>query len=219
MAVSENDVRRVAEAARALPPAQGTYIETDFVTNLLATVVDFQMHTTAVVRALEFFKAHRRDKIRTLDDLKDVFARYPDDEPGNTALAQFLSNYKLWTRAQMLRGLAGFFDGIGVRDQPALQRWATKAQFKTDFEGRVRGLGPAVFQWLVMRQGVDTVKPDVHVLRFVEAALGRRVSGEDAVEVVERAAAALAKKAYELDWAIWEYSRGGPADAEPGSSP
>jgi hypothetical protein len=60
-----------------------------------------------------------------------------------------------------------------------------------------------------MRQGVDTVKPDVHVRRFAEAVAGRSLSDDDVVEVVTRAAHELGLKAYELDWRIWEASRGG----------
>ena len=58
-----------------------------------------------------------------------------------------------------------------------------------------------------MRQGVDTVKPDVHVRRFAEAAVGRPLDDGDVVEAVERAAAALGLTAQELDWRIWEASR------------
>jgi hypothetical protein len=201
-------VARLAEAARVVPPAQGVYLESDFVMNMLATVVDFQTHTTAVERALGHFRSRRWDEVRTIDDLKAVFARFPADQAGNTALAEFLWGYKMWTRANMLRGLVAFFDGIGVRDQVALVSWAAGADFRRDFEGRVRGLGPAVFQWLVMRQGVETVKPDVHVRRFAEAVLGRRLNDDDLVAVVTGAALSLGVKAYELDWAIWEYQRG-----------
>jgi hypothetical protein len=35
----------VVEAARDIPPAQGTYIEEDFVMNLQETVLDYQMST------------------------------------------------------------------------------------------------------------------------------------------------------------------------------
>jgi hypothetical protein len=48
-----------------------------------------------------------------------------------------------------------------VIDQPSLKTWAHEVDFRRDFEGRVRGIGPAVYQWLVIRQGVDTVMPDV----------------------------------------------------------
>jgi hypothetical protein len=98
---------------------------------------------------------------------------------------------KLWTRAEQLRSLAGYFRTIGVTDQERLKRWAQTSTFKDDFEGRVKGLGPAVYQWLVMRQGVDTVKPDVHVRRFAEGAVGRGLSDWEVVEVTTDAAKRL----------------------------
>lgn len=177
--------------------------------NLLETVLDYMLQTTVVVQALEYFRANRWNEVRTLDHLDAVLSRYPDDQRGNTALAVYLWGYKLWTRAQQLRGLARYFRSIGVVDQESLKAWAHKSEFRRDFEGRVKGLGPAVYQWLVMRQGVDTVKPDVHVRKFAEAAVGRPLSDTDVIEVVTRAAGVLGTKAYELDWRIWEASRGG----------
>jgi len=98
---------------------------------------------------------------------------------------------------------------LGVTNQDSLRRWAKSSDFERDFQGRVKGLGVAVYHWLAMRQGVDTVKPDVHVRRFAEKAVGRSLSDQDVVDVVVKAAHALGTKAYELDWAIWEASRGG----------
>ena len=79
--------------------------------------------------------------------------------------------------------------------------------FDRDFRGQVRGLGFAVYKWLVMRQGVETIKPDVHVLRFVRSAVGRQPSEAEAVTALERIAMELGLKAYELDWGIWEAGR------------
>jgi hypothetical protein len=59
---------------------------------------------------------------------------------------------------------------------------------------------------------MDTVKPDVHVRRFAEKAVGRPLSDRDVIEVVVKAAHQLGMKAYELDWAIWEASRDGLLD-------
>jgi hypothetical protein len=205
----EGDLKKVVAAARRLPPAESSYLEHDFVMNLQETVLDFQMNTKAVVRALQHYRDHRWDEIRTLDDLEDLLAQYPEDKDGNLALAQHLWRYNLWTRAQQLRNLAVFFRSIGVVDQDSLRAWAQRAEFKRDFQGRVKGLGLAVFQWLVMRQGVETVKPDVHVHCFVKAAIGRAVSDEEAIVLVEQAAAELRLKAYELDWQIWEASQEG----------
>lgn len=203
--VTDDDIDRVAAAARALSPVAGISTEDDFVTNLLVTVIDFQMNTTAVGRALDYFRNRRWAEIRTMADLESVIAGFEDSQPGNTELAVYLWNYKLWTRAAMLRRLIEFFSSAGVRDQQALTRWAGTADYKMQFEGRVKGLGRAVFNSLVMRQGVDTVKPDVHVHRFAEGALGRRLSDSDTVEVVVGAARRLGLKASDLDWAIWEH--------------
>jgi hypothetical protein len=200
--VSSQDVERLVAACRSLAAARGEYREADFVTNLLATVVDFQMRTTTVVRAIEHFKTHRWDEIRDTDDLTRLLERYPDTKDGNTAFAQYLWGYNLWTRAQLLRGLVRYFDMIDVRDQQALTTWAAASDYQRDFQGRVKGLGFAVYKWLVMRQGVETVKPDVHVRRFVEAALGRPLADACVVEAVERAAKKLGLQANALDWAI-----------------
>ncbi|MHB8438221.1 MAG: hypothetical protein ACYDD4_03555 [Acidimicrobiales bacterium] len=207
MPISQTDIDNVVSAARVVPRSSSDYLIDDFVSNLILTVLDFQMHTTTVERAYKHYQDHHYNQLRTIEDLKVFVARYADDKHGNTALAQALWGYNLWTRAAMLRHLADFFDRIGVRDQNALRSWAERAEFKRDFEGQVRGLGPAVFQWLVMRQGVETVKPDVHVRRFAERAVGRSLNDNDVVDVVTRVAGVLGMKAYELDWSIWEYER------------
>jgi hypothetical protein len=82
---------------------------------------------------------------------------------------------------------------------------ATQAEFLRDFEGQVKGPSPAVFNWLVMRQGVESIKPDVHVHRFTERAVGRRLSDDDVVQLVMAAARTLGYRSYEMDWAKWEF--------------
>lgn len=197
----------MAERCRDLPPAAGDYLETDFVTKLLATVVDYMTRTTAVVKALEHFKASCFDEVRTIDDLEATFARFPNEKEGNTALAQYLWGYNMWTRAEQLRNLSAYFRSIGVTTQQQLQDWATSSEFRRDFEGRVKGLGIAVYQWLIMRQGIETVKPDVHLHRFPETTLNRKLSDDDVIDVFTRAAQILGVEAYELDWRVWESQR------------
>jgi len=204
--VSEEDIAVVVEACREVPDPVGDYLEDDFLVNLVATVVDFQTHTTAVARALLHFRHRVRSALGSVDDLVELMERWPATKDGNTALAEYLWGYKMWTRAQMLRDLVAYFISLGVTDQEQLRVWAQKASF-ADFEGQVRGLGPAVFQWLVMRQGVDTVKPDVHVHRFVGSVLGRQLSDSDAVAVLTEAARRLRRPGTRLDWAIWEAGR------------
>jgi hypothetical protein len=212
-----DDVQRVVARSRILPPASSVpsvILEADFILNVMTTVLDIQMSTTAVTRALEHFRAKHGHRIRAMGDLQRVLGRFSDDQQGNTALAQYLWGYDLWTRAHMLRDLVDYFDGIGVRDQESLRAWAAGSDFQRDFEGKVKGLGLAAYKSLMMRQGVDTVKPDTHVKRFVEAAIGRRASDAEVVTLVENAARELGLPAADLDWRIWEHQRrAGPRQA------
>lgn len=207
--ITAEDVELVVERCRTVPLSKNRYVADDFVTCLVETVVDFQQHTTTVERAMRYFVSQRRPDLNTMDDLKERFAWHPDTRAGNTALAQALWGYKFWTRAHMLRELVAFFDEQGVGNLESLRAWAAVSDFKRDFEGRVKGLGPTVYNWLVMRLGVETVKPDVHLQRFVSATLGRSVPESDVVAVVSAAAKQLGMRAYELDWGIWEYQRTG----------
>jgi hypothetical protein len=202
--IGEDEVERVAAAARALPSGRATSSERDFVINLFVTVLDYQMRTEVVSKALASFRENRWSEVRTLDDLERLMAQFPEDQVGNTAFAQYLWGYNLWTRAQQLRELARYFRGIGVVDQERLEQWARSSTFDADFSGRVKGLGRAVYQSLVMRQGVDTIKPDIHVRRFVESAVGRKLNDQDLIELTSKAAARMGIKAFELDWRIWE---------------
>jgi hypothetical protein len=186
--IGEDDVQRLAVAARELPPAEGATVEDDFVLNLFETVLDYMLQTAVVVKALEHYKAHRWDEIRDLDELEAVLAHYGADQEGHTALALYLWGYKLWTRAEQLRGLVRHFRAIGVTDRDSLRRWAETSTFKTDFEGKVK---------------------DVHVRRFAETAVGRRLNDREVVELVTEAATRLGLRAMDLDWRIWEASRSG----------
>jgi hypothetical protein len=98
--INEEDIENLASAARHLAPSTSVYLEEDFAMNLLETVLDYMLQTEVVVKALERFRENRWDEIRTLDDLERLMARFPEDQAGNTALAQYLWGYNFWTRAR-----------------------------------------------------------------------------------------------------------------------
>jgi len=68
-------------------------------------------------------------------------------------------------------------------------------------------MGLAIFKWLQIHLGIDTVKPDVHVKNFVKGCIERMPKDEEAVEAVERVAQEMSIPASSLDWAIWQYQR------------
>lgn len=205
--ISESELDLLVQASRAVPEPTGNYLEEDYITNVLYTVLDLQMHSVAVGKALRFYKANRWSEIRSLDDLEAVLARFPNDNEGNRELAQFLWGNNHWTRAQWLRGFVRWLRENNRTDQDSLRAWAHDSNFKEHFEGQVKHLGLAAYKWLTMRLGVETVKPDVHLHRFVESAVGHPVTDDELIRALETVAQRTGRPAARLDWAIWEHQR------------
>jgi len=204
---SISEYQYIVNSCRELPPPQGNYHVNDYVMNLISTVLDYQMNLTTLTNAESHYKENHWHTIRTRDDLANVLAKYPNDAEGNRAAAYKLWGYRYGNRLQQLRQLLAYFDSIKVTDQESLRSWAEKSDFEKDFRGKVKGLAFAVYKWLVMRQGVETIKPDVHVKNFLKETTGRMFSDQEAVTVLEKVAKDLKRPANELDWSIWERPR------------
>jgi len=75
-------------------------------------------------------------------------------------------------RHVLLKGADLFTEVDRTDDLVRLQEWANNADphnYSQDPFGSIRGVGLRTFQYLRMIAGVDTVKPDIQVKRFVEA--------------------------------------------------
>jgi hypothetical protein len=106
-----------------------------------------------------------------------------------------------------LRKLIAYFESIAVTSQEELSQWAAESNFQECFKGKIPGMGYAIYQWLIMRQGVETVKPDVHLVHFVKSLILHSFTESELVTTLEKAAKELGLKAHELDWKIWEYEK------------
>lgn len=106
--ISESELDLLVQACRSVPEPTGNYLEDDYITNVLYTVLDLQMHAVAVGKALRFYKANRWSEIRTLDDLEAVLARFPSDKEGNRELAQLLWGNNHWAPSGYAASFAGF---------------------------------------------------------------------------------------------------------------
>lgn len=186
---------------------------TDYMRDVNLTVLDFHMLGEVVGKALRYFNDEVRDKqgIRTHAQLVECLARFPDTREGNTEASLFLWNNRHWKRAGYLRNLLRFFEGIGVTDQPSLHEWVKTAQFEDDFKGKVPGLGLAVFQWLLIRCGVSTVKPDVWVVKFAQRITGKRLADKVLVDLFRELAPMVGESMATIDKTIWAYERMGMA--------
>ncbi len=204
--LSDRELDALEHAASSIPLSSFEFVADDYVLALFDTVLDYQNQAAAIQKAEDHYREQHYREIRTLDDLEAVLDRFSEDREGNDELAQYLWGNHHWRRAQELRGLVRYFRERNVTTLRRLRTWATKSQ-QEDFVGHIKGLGPAVYRSLAMRMGVDTVKPDVHVLRFVSAAIGRTATQAEAVEGLTEAAARLGVPARDLDWSVLGYQK------------
>jgi hypothetical protein len=205
-------VRACAEvpSPSTLPDQWGEDGYPDYVTNLMLTVLDLQLRNVIVNNAIEHYRRHCWDQVRHLDDLEEFLSDYADDADGNRAAAFALWGYRYGDRLHRLRDLTIWARRLGLVDQEQLRNWAHRSDFRRDFEGQTKGLGIAAYCWLVMRLGVDTVKPDVWTHRFVKKTLGRTVDDVALVEIITAAARQVGRSPREVDAGIWESGRGDP---------
>jgi hypothetical protein len=103
------------------------------------------------------------------------------------------------------------FENRGIKGQKGLQKWIAKADFEKDIKGQFKtkehSIGIALFQWLRLCLGIDTVKPDVHIINFVTTAVERKVTPEEALESLLIVAEQTERRASLLDAAIWHYQK------------
>jgi len=200
--LTPDELDRLEARCRTIPLSERDHVAEDLIAELFETVLDYQNRAATVDKALAHFRS-QHDDVRSFQRLESALAEHPDDDD----LAQTLWGNRHHRRARELRGLVAYFRERDVTDLAALRRWAA-ASTQEDFVGHIKGLGPAAYRSLVMRLGVDTIKPDVHVLRFVSAAIGRRASQDEAVASLEAVARRLGISARTLDGSIWAFQAG-----------
>jgi hypothetical protein len=209
--LTNDEWRKLVEACRQLPPAINTYDDyPDYVTNLILTVMDLQLHNVIVNNAIIFYRKGRWDEVRTLDDLESLLARHPDTKEGNRAACKYLLGYYYGERLGRLRRLVAWARHHGITDQEKLRTWAHNSSYQRDWRGQIRGLDIAAYKWLVMRLGVDTIKPDIWLHSFVRRVLCHDLNDFILVQVLTDAAHHIGLTARQLDSSIWEHERGEP---------
>ena len=209
MSLKEEELRKLRTECGKLPQGKNHRVS-DYIINVFDTVLDFQMKAEVVDSSIGFYEENRWRELRTHKALAKLISSYPNTKKGNLKLAKYLWNNNHWTRAKFLRELLTYFESVKVRNMRTLSRWGRDTVFQ-EVRGRIKtqehSMGLAIFKWLQGRVGVDTVKPDVHVLKFVSDCIGRKVKDEEAVEAVEGVAKELEIPAFRLDAAIWRHQR------------
>ena len=189
--------------------------------NLINTVLDSLIYVEVAGKAERFYmkkigyESHRY--------LKEEVEKFPNTRRGNTDLALHLWNTNHWTRAEFLRMLIRELENRGVKGQKSLERWVREADFDRDVKKQFcikyrndndnrtgyHSIGLTTFHGLCLRCGIDTVKPDIHILKFVSTCIGRRSNLKEAAKYLTRIAEEQGREARLLDSAIWHFQRDG----------
>jgi len=181
----------------------------DYALNMIITAIDFQANSEVVQKAIEFFSENIG--VSTYDKLSKILGQFANDEASNRRLSLRLWNNNMWTRAQFLRVLLGEFKSRKVTDQGSLKKWLLEADFEKHIKGQFRSehhsIGIALFHWLCLRCGIDTIKPDLHIINFVSECIGRKASSIECVQELTKISKAQKRYAYLLDSAIWHLQK------------
>lgn len=190
--------------------------ETDFILQVLETPINLQMRAEVVVKALDHFRQNVQAQhgIHTFDDLQTALARYADTEAGNKECAAWLWNNQHWTRVELLRRFMAFLKNHDLTDLDKLTAWAHQADFERDFQGQVKGMGRAAYNWLLLRLGVQTLKTDVWVLNFGERILGKRIPDEKLLNALMEIAPLAGVTPIDLDRTLWHHERMNMAEGD-----
>ncbi len=214
--VTPEDFQLLLIATADLPFLHQTRAKTDYMEDVMETTLNLHIQEPVVINALNYFKRHHNPPpshqsqssvISTHWQLVNVLNGFADTKEGNKAAAQFLWGNFHWTRVELLRKFLVFLSSINVTDQPSLHAWAKQADFERDFQGKVRGLGIAVFHWLLIRCGVPSVKPDIWVISFAQRVLGKRVSEKKLVQAFTEIAPLIGESMQTIDLTLWYFEK------------
>lgn len=207
--LTDDEFTKLAIAVGGLPFIRPTKWETDYLEDIMHTVLNFHIQEPVVINALNFFQlqVQQQHRINDHQQLKALLAKFPNDKDGNEAAALFLWSNRHWTRIELLRRLLDFFESIGITDQPSLHTWIKTATFEADFKGKVKGLGIAVWEWLRIRCGIDSIKPDIWVINFAKRVVGKRISEKALVDTFGRISPLVGESLSTIDVTIWYYEK------------
>ena len=206
--ITTKEYNLILQECRNLPAAPDSYTVSDFIENLFLIVFDSRLENKVAAEALKHYRTNQWAYIRNLQDLKRLFSEYENDKNGNSALARYLWGKNHGHRIPILRKLVSYYESVGVISQETLRKWAAGSDFAKDLRGKLPVITYDDYRWLIMRQGLDLIKPHVYVKTFVVSIIGRsNFTDSNLSEVLGKIARQLGIKSYVLDWRITEFQR------------
>lgn len=173
--------------------------------NVLDCVLSLNRRYDSVVRPRVHEFSMRYPNVTNLAHLSAMLYQYSE-------VGRFLNeklNYNDVRREHTLHGVVEYMmtaqqNYAGKTERECLEAWAQSVRPADYAIVGVKGFGLAGFQYMRMLFGVQTTKPDVHIIRFVSATLGKTVNDITAVSLLEQAATKVNLPLREVDGDIWK---------------
>ena len=121
MALTKREIQKLRTQSNKLEDGPDYRIN-DYVSNLMNTVLDFQMKVGPVESAVKYYEENHG--YRTHKKLKAFIDLFPNTKKGNLELANTMWNNNYWTRAKFLRMLLAEFACRGIKGQQSLKKWS-----------------------------------------------------------------------------------------------
>ena len=152
---------------------------------------------------LDYFRDNYSDSINTLQKIVDIYEQ--EGYEGLIPIIKYSAEIRITTIYQTCKAFINYRNTHGFKnDLEAMKDWAIHAE-QGDSINSVKGIGIATFQYLQMLLGVDTVKPDVHIINFFEEQIGKRFNKNKTILAFTELANHMGVKLVDLDYAIWLY--------------
>jgi hypothetical protein len=197
-------IERLQRDFPSLPGTDQNIWSTPSAAKIIDCVLSLRMKYTRVVapRVERFVRDH--PEVCSCAALAGLIRQHPSP----AAFSASVLNMKHATKGAAILAVADHLIGEQARfegsEEERLSQWARWAR-PGDFIAFVApGFGIAGFQYLRILFGADTIKPDVHILRYLQDAIGHPVAEGPAVYLIERVAGLMGASARGIDRAIWE---------------
>lgn len=186
-------------------------IQEDWTTNHVEAIINTVLamrqrwKETAEPRFVEYQKNYSH--IKTLYDLDNLIGNLSESEFCKKILGMNITKNDNW-RYNMLCDMVKAFieyqkeNGFDS-DKEAMMDWAIKcnlSQLEEDFIGKLNNVGLATVQNLRMCLGIDTIKPDVHIINAL-----KKIGLGNEVEICELISELTGYKCIELDQIFWHW--------------
>lgn len=199
--MDDKDIERIKQELMSIPLVDElTYYKNPCLVILDAVMSRSRVYETTVVPRLNYFKTNYPE-INTLDMLINTI-----NKVGSENFASKFLDYQFADIGKVILDTAMLFNinKNNFEDLEGMKYFASTPNFYKEIK-KVNGIGIATARYLAILLGIDTVKPDIHIIRFISQSIDRKVSEEEAVDLLTKAAKEMRESVARIDNSIWQF--------------